>query len=63
MAVFYTIGNLNLDTVELVAKAVKESEPQSIIHKVVILDSPESERLQNEQIAIYRKYFGRARRK
>ncbi len=58
MAVFYTIGNLNLDTVELVAKAVKESEPQSIIHKVVILDSPESERLQNEQIAIYRKYFG-----
>lgn len=58
MAVLYTIGNVNLHTVELVAKAVRESEPQIMIHKLVIFDSPESEKLQNEQIEIYRRYFG-----
>ncbi len=58
MAVLYTIGNINLHTVEVVAKAVREAEPQVTIHKVVIFDSPESEKLQNEQIEIYRRYFG-----
>ncbi|NBJ93140.1 hypothetical protein [Parablautia muri] len=58
MAILYTIGNINLHTVELVAKAVREAEPQIMIHKVVIFDSPESEKLQNEQVEIYRKYFG-----
>lgn len=58
MAVLYTIGNINLHTIELVARAVRESEPQIVIHKVVIFDSPESELLQNQQIEIYRKYFG-----
>jgi len=58
MAVLYTIGNINLHTVELVAKAVRESEPQLVIHKLVIFDSLESEKLQNEQIEIYRRYFG-----
>lgn len=58
MAILYTMGNINLHTVELVAKAIKESEPQIIIHKVVIFDSLESEKLQNEQIEIYRRYFG-----
>ncbi len=58
MAVLYTVGNINLQTVELVAKAIKESEPQIMIRRVVIFDSAESEKLQNEQIEIYRKYFG-----
>lgn len=58
MAILYTIGSINLKTVKLVAKAIRESEPQTKIHKVVIFDSVESEKLQNEQIAIYRKYFG-----
>ena len=58
MAILYTIGNINLKTVELVAKAIRETEPELKIHKVVIFDSAESEKLQNEQIKIYRKYFG-----
>lgn len=58
MAILYTIGNINLHTVESVAKAIRESMPQVIIHKIVIFDSTESEKLQNEQIEIYRKYFG-----
>lgn len=58
MAILYTIGNINLHTVELVAKAVREAEPQVVIHKVVIFDSTESEKLQNEQVEIYRRYFG-----
>ena len=58
MAILYTIGNINLKTVELVAKAVKETESQVKIHKVVIFDSAESEKLQDKQIEIYRKYFG-----
>ncbi len=49
MAVLYTVGNINLQTVELVAKAIKESEPQIMIRRVVIFDSAESEKLQNEQ--------------
>ena len=58
MAIFYTIGNINLKTVELVAKAIKETETELKIHKVVIFNSTESEKLQNKQIKIYRKYFG-----
>lgn len=58
MAILYTIGNINLQTVELVAKAVRGADPQIMIHKVVIFDSPESEKLQNEQVEIYRRYFG-----
>lgn len=58
MAILYTIGNINLHTVELVAKSIKELKPRIIIHKVVIFDSAESERLQNKQVEIYRKYFG-----
>lgn len=58
MAIFYTIGNINLHTVELVAKAVRESEPNVKINRVVIFDSAKSEKLQNEQIEIYRRYFG-----
>lgn len=58
MAVLYTIGNINLHTVELVARAVREAEPNANIHKVVIFDSAESEKLQNEQVEIYRRYFG-----
>ena len=58
MAILYTIGNINLHTVELVARSVREAEPQISIHKVVIFDSPESEKLQNEQVEIYRRYFG-----
>ena len=44
MAVLYTVGNINLQTVELVAKAIKESEPQIMIRRVVIFDSAESEK-------------------
>ena len=58
MAILYTVGNINLNTVELVAKAIRESEPDVTINKVVIFDSKESEKLQNTQIEIYRKYFG-----
>lgn len=58
MAILYTIGNINLKTVELVAKAVREAEPRIIIHKVVIFDSPESEKFHSEQIEIYKRYFG-----
>lgn len=58
MGILYTIGNINLHTVELVAKEVREAEPQIKIQKVVIFDSAESEELQNEQVNIYRKYFG-----
>lgn len=58
MAILYTIGNINLKTVRLVAKAIKEVAPKISIHKVVIFDSTESEKLQNQQIGIYREYFG-----
>lgn len=58
MAILYTIGNINLKTVELVAKAIRETETELKIHKVVIFNSAESEKLQNKQIKIYRKYFG-----
>ncbi|MCD8083346.1 MAG: hypothetical protein LUE86_07575 [Clostridiales bacterium] len=58
MATLYTIGNLNMRTVELVARTIRETEPDLLITKVVIFDSVASERLQNEQMAIYRKYFG-----
>lgn len=58
MAILYTVGNINMNTVELVAKAIRESEPDVKINKVVIFDSKESEKLQNTQIEIYRKYFG-----
>lgn len=58
MAILYTIGNINLKTVRLVAKAIKEAEPKIRIHKVVIFDSTESEKLQTQQIEIYREYFG-----
>ena len=47
-----------MKTVKLVAKAIKESEPQVKINRVVIFDSAESEKLQDKRIGIYRKYFG-----
>lgn len=58
MATLYTIGNINLKRVKLVARAIKETFPTVDIHKVVIFNSKESEKLQNEQIGIYRRYFG-----
>lgn len=56
--VLYTIGNINLKTVELVAKSVKKLNPGVIIERIVIFDSEESEKIQDKQIQIYRKYFG-----
>ena len=58
MATVYTIGNINLQTVNLVAKAIKETEADMVIDKLVIFDSEKSEKIQNDQVEIYRKYFG-----
>lgn len=58
MAIFYTIGNINLKTVDLVARSVREKEPNVNIDKVVIFNSPASEKIQNQQVDIYKKYFG-----
>ena len=60
MAILYTIGNINLHTVELVARSIREAEPQISIHKVVIFDRPESDNLQSPALqTIHRQFYQR----
>ncbi len=57
MRTFYTIGNLNYSTVNLVAQAICTKFGTKAFDKLVLLNSPESEKKQASQISIYRKYI------
>ncbi len=57
MTTFYTIGNINLKTVELVAISIRETFGENAFEQMVILNSVESEGEQDDQIKIYRKYI------
>lgn len=57
MKIFCTIGNLNFNTIDLVAKSVRSKFGENAFDKLVILNSKESEKVQNEQVDIYRKYI------
>ncbi len=57
MKTFYTIGNLNHKTIELVAKSVFEKFGKYAFDKMILLNSPESAREQFEQVNIYRQYI------
>ena len=54
---FYTIGNLNYKTVELVARAISSKFGKDAFDKMVLLNSPESAKEQEKQIEIYRRYI------
>ena len=57
MKTFYTIGNLNFKTIELVAKSIAAKFGNEAFDKMVLLNSSESAREQEKQIEIYRKYI------
>ncbi|MDC0835592.1 hypothetical protein POG22_21750 [Geitlerinema sp. CS-897] len=62
MAVLYTCGNINLNTVKLVATAVKtllDRDKNQPILKVVVFSSPEINKIFIEQEEIYRNFLGR----
>lgn len=54
--IFYTIGNTNLRTVNLVAQVI--ADEFKTIEKVVIFNTDESNKYQNEQAKCYRKFLG-----
>ncbi len=53
----YVISNINMQTVELVAKCLRNRYKDGF-KKIVLFESPEAEKYEYEQISIYRKYFG-----
>lgn len=55
--ILYTIGNTNLKTVNLVAKAISENLVDSI-DKLVIFETNESYEVHIEQVNYYKKYLG-----
>lgn len=61
--ILYTIGNTNLKTVDLVAKATSENidDPKNAIQKVYIFNTNESSQNGNlsKQADLYRKYLGK----
>lgn len=57
MKTFYTIGNLNFKTIELVAKSIFAKFGEHAFDKMVLLNSLESAREQVQQVEIYRKYI------
>ena len=52
----FVMGNLNLKTVELVARSLKERYPEGFA-SIVIFESPEIEKDELRQVDIYRRYF------
>lgn len=64
MSILYTIGNKNLGTINLVAKAVfktVEKNKMQSIQKVIIFNTSESNLLLKNQVDIYRDFFGEVR--
>ena len=57
MKTFYTIGNLNFRTIELVARSISAKFGKEAFDKMVLLNSRESAKEQEKQIEIYRKYI------
>lgn len=57
MTTFYTIGNINLKTVKLVALSIRDTFGPNAFDQMIILNSVESEEEQDKQIKIYREYI------
>lgn len=59
MAIFYTLGNSNIKTIELVAKSVWELSKKNNyqIEKIVIFNTELSRKYHEKQVILYRKYF------